>query len=153
LTRPGQGGGGDDHNVTLDAADDDWQWRRKIRSNPHFHLIYRIIVGVVGLVIIVVGLILLPAPGPGLFVVFLGLAVWASEFEWAQRLLHRAKHTLGVWNQWLKLQPWWVKGLLLLMTVVALAAIVWLMFLVSDVPGFFPDAVEEWLRKVPGLAD
>ena len=34
-------GGGDDHNVTLDAADDDWEWRRKIRSNPHSHLIYR----------------------------------------------------------------------------------------------------------------
>ena len=27
------------------------------------------------------------APGPGWLVVFFGLAIWASEFEWAQRLL------------------------------------------------------------------
>src|SRR5665647_2022604 len=39
------GWGGDDHNITLDAGDDDWEWRRKIRSNPHSHLIYRIVVG------------------------------------------------------------------------------------------------------------
>ena len=64
--------GGDDHNVTLDAADDDWQWRRTIRSNPHSHLIYRIVVGVLGLVIVVIGLIMVPFPGPGWLVVFTG---------------------------------------------------------------------------------
>jgi uncharacterized protein (TIGR02611 family) len=143
--------GGEDNNVTLDAADDDWQWRRKIRSNPRFHLIYRIVVGLVGLVIVVIGLIMVPFPGPGWLVVFLGLAIWASEFEGAQRLLHRAKHTLQVWSEWLKPKPWWIKGLVLLLTVAAVAAIFWLMFLISGVPGFFPDAVEEWLKKVPGL--
>jgi uncharacterized protein (TIGR02611 family) len=145
------GDGGDDHNVTLDAADDDWEWRRKIRANPHSHLIYRIIVGVVGLIIVVVGLIMVPFPGPGWFVVLLGLAVWASEFEWAQRLLHRAKHTLMTWNQWLRPQPWWVQGLALLVTAVSVAVIFWLVFLISGVPGFFPDAVQEWIKKVPGL--
>ena len=60
-TEPGRG---DDHNITLDAADDDWEWRRKIRSNPHSHLIYRIVVGVVGLIIVVLGLIMVPFPGP-----------------------------------------------------------------------------------------
>ena len=144
---------GDDHNITLDAADDDWEWRRQIRSNPHSHLIYRIVVGVVGLVIVVAGLVMVPFPGPGWLVVFLGLAIWASEFEWAQRLLHRAKRTLSTWTDWLRPQPWWIKGLALLATVVAVAVIFWLLFLVSGVPGLFPDAVEEWLKKVPGLAD
>ncbi len=143
----------DDGNVTLDSKDDDWEWRRKIRANPHSHRIYRIVVGVVGLIIVVLGLILVPFPGPGWLIVFLGLAVWASEFEWAQRLLHRAKRILEAWAEWLKPQPWWVKGLVLLVTVAAVAAIFWLMFLISGVPGFFPDAVEEWLKKVPGLAD
>ena len=123
-----------DHNITLDAADDDWEWRRKIRSNPHSHLIYRIVVGVVGLVIVVVGLIMVPFPGPGWLVVFVGLAIWASEFEWAQRLLHRARHTLSRWNVWLRRQPWWVKGLVLLVTMAAVAAIFWLLFLISGVP-------------------
>jgi uncharacterized protein (TIGR02611 family) len=145
--------GGEDHNVTLDAADDDWQWRRKIRSNPQSHLIYRIVVGVVGLAIVGLGVIMIPFPGPGWLVVFLGLGVWASEFEWAQRLLHFAKRTLQAWAEWLKPQPWWMKGLVLLVTVAAVAAIFWVLFLISGVPGFFPDAVEDWLKNVPGLAD
>lgn len=145
-------GSGDDHNVTLDAADDDWEWRRKIRSNAHSHRVYRIVVGLLGLVIVVVGLLMVPFPGPGWLVVFLGLAIWASEFERAQRLLHRAKGTLNAWTERLRPQPWWVKGLVLLATIAAVAAIFWLLLLISGVPGLLPDIVEEWLKKVPGLA-
>jgi uncharacterized protein (TIGR02611 family) len=140
-----------DDNITLDAADDDWQWRRKIRSNPRSHLIYRLIVGLVGLVTVVVGLILVPFPGPGWVIVFVGLAIWASEFEWAQRLLHSARRTLSVWNDWLRRQPWWVKGLVLLLTIAAVAVFFWLLFLISSVPSYLPDGVEVWLKKVPGL--
>ena len=145
--------GGSDHNVTLDAADDDWEWRRRIRSHPHSHLIYRIVVGVVGLVIVVIGLIMVPFPGPGWFVVFMGLAVWASEFEWAQQLLRRARRAFEVWTAWLMLKPSWVKGLAFLAAVLAVAAIFWLLFVISGVPGYLPDSVEEWLKKVPGLAE
>ena len=143
--------GGDDHNVTLDAADDDWEWRRKIRSNQHSHLIYRIVVGVVGLVIVVIGLIMVPFPGPGWLVVFVGLAIWASEFEWAQRLLHLAKSTLHAWATWLRPQPWWVKGLVLVGTMAAVAVVFWLLFLLSVVPAFLPDSIENWLKTLPGL--
>ncbi len=141
----------DDDNITLDAADDDWRWRRKIRSHPHSHLIYRILVGVLGLAIVVLGLILVPFPGPGWVIVFVGLAVWASEFEWAQRLLHRARRFLESWTQWLRVQAWWVKGLALLLTVAAVATIFWLLFLISGVPGYLPDMVENWLKNLPGL--
>lgn len=146
------GRGGDDHNITLDAADDDWEWRRKIRSNPHSHLIYRIVVGVVGLVIVVFGLILVPFPGPGWLIVFLGLAIWASEFEWAHHLLRHAKSTLHTWAVWLRPQPWWVKGLTLLLTLACVAVVFWLLFLISGVPPFLPDSIEEWIKRVPGLA-
>ena len=141
----------EDRNVILDAADDDWEWRRKIRANPHSHLIYRIVVGVVGLIIVVAGLIMVPFPGPGWLVVFLGLAIWASEFEWAQRVMHRAKSTLGAWTEWVRPQPWWIKGVVLLVTTAAVAAIFWLLFWISGVPGFFPDGIEDWLRRLPGL--
>ena len=153
MSRGNQGGGADDHNTTLDSVDDDWEWRRKIRSNPHSHLIYRLVVGVGGLIVVVVGLAMVPFPGPGWLVVFLGLALWASEFEWAQRLLQRAKHTLQAWSEWFKPQSWWMKGLVLLVTAAAVAAIFWVLFRISGVPGFFPDTVEVWLRRVPGLAD
>ena len=95
-------GARDDGNATLDAADDDWEWRRRIRSNPASHRVYRIVVGLVGLLIVVGGLALVPLPGPGWVIVFVGLAVWASEFEWAHRLLQFARHRLHVWSEWLK---------------------------------------------------
>jgi len=142
---------GKDREGSVKAADRDWEWRRKIRANPHSHLIYRIIVGIVGLVIFVVGLILVPFPGPGWLVVFLGLAIWASEFAWAQKLLKRARGTLETWNKLLQRQPWWVKAIAVLLTAAVVAVVIWLLFLVSGVPGYLPDAVERWLKALPGL--
>lgn len=44
-----------------------------------------------GLVLVVVGVLLaLPGvPGPGILLVFAGLALWANEFAWAERLRDR----------------------------------------------------------------
>ena len=50
-------------------------------------LLRRIAVTVVGTVILTVGVVLLVAPGPGLVVIALGLAVFAIEYEWARRHL------------------------------------------------------------------
>jgi hypothetical protein len=55
----------------------------------------RIVVFVVGFSLIVLGIILIPLPGPGWAVVFAGLAVLSTEFTWAERLLHWAKHHGG----------------------------------------------------------
>jgi uncharacterized protein (TIGR02611 family) len=46
---------------------------------------------VLGLAIVLVGLVLaLPGvPGPGLLVMFVGLTVLSTEFEWARRLRDR----------------------------------------------------------------
>ena len=130
---------------------DDWAWRRRIRSHPVSHRVYRVVVGLVGLLIVVGGLALVPLPGPGWIIVLIGLAVLASEFVWAHRLLQFARHRLHVWGEWLKPRPWWVKGLVGLGTAVLVAAFFYLLFLVSGVPGFFPDRVEGWLATVPGL--
>jgi uncharacterized protein (TIGR02611 family) len=135
-----------------DRIANDWAWRRKIRSNPQTHLIYRVIVGIVGLLVFVLGLFLVPLPGPGWLVVILGIVIWASEFAWAQRLLQRARHYLKVWTDWVQAQAWWVKALALVGTVILVAALFWLLFLISGVPGFFPDSIEKWLKHLPGLA-
>jgi uncharacterized protein (TIGR02611 family) len=50
-------------------------------------LLRRIAVSVAGTVILVVGVVLLVAPGPGLVVIALALAVFAIEFQWARRHL------------------------------------------------------------------
>jgi uncharacterized protein (TIGR02611 family) len=140
-----------DANLTIDAHEDDWAWRRRIRANPHTHRLYRILVGVVGLIVVSGGAVMIPFPGPGWLVVFIGVGIWASEFEWAARLLDFGKRTLKSWNAWLQVQAWWVQGLVLLVTLVAVALIFWGLFLVSGVPGFFPDFAENWLHAVPGL--
>ena len=43
-----------DHGILLDAQDDDWAWRRKIRANPATARLYRLAIGVVGLIIVVI---------------------------------------------------------------------------------------------------
>lgn len=51
----------------------------------------RVVVAVVGITIILVGVLLLVLPGPAFVVIPIGLAVLAIEFEWARRLLRRAR--------------------------------------------------------------
>ena len=50
-------------------------------------LLRRIAVTVAGTVILAVGVVLLVAPGPGLLVIALALAVFAIEYRWARRHL------------------------------------------------------------------
>ena len=46
---------------------------------------------VVGFTLLVVGLIMLFSPAPGLLVMILGLGILAAEFVWAKRLLGHIK--------------------------------------------------------------
>ena len=140
-----------DDNITLDAQDDDWAWRRRIRSKPSTHRIYRIGVALLGLVIVVGGLVAVPAPGPGWLIVFVGLSVWASEFEWAQRLLRWARGRLSRWNEWVQARTWWVKTGLGVGTAALVAAVFWGYLASQGVPGFLPDTVTSWLEGLPGV--
>lgn len=55
--------------------------------NDLVRLLRRIAITVAGTVILAVGVVLLVAPGPGLLVIAVALAVFAVEYEWAQRRL------------------------------------------------------------------
>ena len=60
----------------------------------------RIAVLVVGLVLLAAGVVLLVLPGPGLLVTMAGLALLATEYEWARRLLARLRqHARRLSNQ------------------------------------------------------
>jgi hypothetical protein len=50
-------------------------------------LLRRIAVTVAGIVVLAVGAVLLVAPGPGLLVIALALAIFAIEYRWARRRL------------------------------------------------------------------
>lgn len=51
----------------------------------------KIAVAVMGGTIILIGIVMLVAPGPGTVLIPIGLLVLASEFAWARWLLHRGK--------------------------------------------------------------
>jgi hypothetical protein len=51
----------------------------------------RIAVTVAGFAVILVGVAMLVLPGPGLLVIIAGLAILATEYVWAERLLRMAK--------------------------------------------------------------
>ena len=55
----------------------------------------RVAVTIAGFTVVIVGLILVPLPGPGWLIVFAGLAILATEYVWAQRLLNFAKSKVG----------------------------------------------------------
>ena len=129
----------------------DWAWRRRIRANPTSLKVYRGVVFALGLVLVVGGLVLVPLPGPGWFIVIVGIAVWASEFEPAARLLDFVKAKVRAWEEWLRPRPWWVKALVALGTALIVAGALWLVMQVSGVPGFLPDGITAWLETNAGL--
>ncbi|MBT2498920.1 TIGR02611 family protein [Agromyces sp. ISL-38] len=75
--------------------------RRRIHGRPALRRVYRILVGVLGGAIATLGLLLVPLPGPGWLVVFLGLAILGTEFPWARRLAAFTKRQLArFWAWW-----------------------------------------------------
>ena len=75
--------------------------RAWIDGKPRLRHAYRIGVGILGGTIAVVGLLLVPLPGPGWLIVFLGLAVLGTEFAWAKRMAAFVKRQLSrFWAWW-----------------------------------------------------
>ncbi|MER6123660.1 TIGR02611 family protein [Streptomyces sp. NPDC001795] len=62
-----------------------------IKARRALHLSWQVGVFVVGLAVVVAGVIMLPLPGPGWLVIFAGMAIWATEFVWAQLVLRWTK--------------------------------------------------------------
>jgi uncharacterized protein (TIGR02611 family) len=53
-----------------------------------------VVVLVAGLAVLATGILMIVLPGPAFIVIPLGLAILATEFLWARRLLQRMKRTL-----------------------------------------------------------
>lgn len=46
---------------------------------------------IIGFTLLLIGVVMLVTPGPGWFVILLGLGLLAAEFVWARRLMDRIK--------------------------------------------------------------
>lgn len=115
-----RGGGGDIRRLSALR-----RWRDGVRASRAGRLTLKIVVGVLGTAMVIGGLIMVPFPGPGWLVVFGGLAVLATEFAWAHRLLEFGKRMLGLWTQWLLRRSWPVRILVSAVTLAIAGAIVW----------------------------
>lgn len=137
-----------DEHVLLEPQEDRWAWRRKIRSNPHQLRVYRFAVAVAGLLLIGLGVVTGPLPGPGgIPLVLAGLAVWASEFRWAHRLMLKFKHGLHVFRTWSR--PKQTLAWVVFFACCGLFGYTYL--LVLGLPTWMPNQVDVLLQRLPGL--
>lgn len=68
---------------------------------PRLRWAYRLGVALLGTLIVIVGLILVPLPGPGWLIVFLGLATLGTEFPAAARFGAYARRVVTkLWHRW-----------------------------------------------------
>jgi len=56
-----------------------------------FAWLRRAVVALIGFTVLLIGLAMVVLPGPAIIVIPLGLAILATEFVWARRLLEKAR--------------------------------------------------------------
>ena len=66
--------------------------RTGLDRNPR---IRKFVVALIGGTILLIGLVLVVLPGPAIVVIPVGLAILASEFAWARRIIRRGKIFVG----------------------------------------------------------
>ncbi len=136
------------HHVLIEPEEDRWAWRRRIRQNPHQLRIYRVAVGFAGLLLICLGLVTGPLPGPGgIPLVLLGLAIWSSEFEWAYRLRQRFKAEIKKFRGW----PTGKKVAFWIIFFAVCAGFGYTYLVVLGPPFWMPDVGANLLEHLPGV--
>jgi len=106
----------------------------------------RVVIGIAGGLVVLIGIVLIPYPGPGWLVVFAGLAILSTEFEFAARILEKLREEYEKGKAWLKRQPSWVQLASLLGTGVIVVVTVWLLNGFGFV-NYFLGLDQEWLNS------
>ncbi|MFR9731989.1 TIGR02611 family protein [Saccharopolyspora sp. MS10] len=101
--------------------------RERIRSNPTLNTTYRVALGTGGTLLLIVGIIAIPYPGPGWLIVFAALGILATEFHWAHRVNMFTKRHYHRWVDWLGRQHWTVKLGIAALTGLIVVVTLWLL--------------------------
>jgi uncharacterized protein (TIGR02611 family) len=120
------------------------RWRRRLAARRPFDHGYRVAVGIVGGLIVAMGLVTIPLPGPGWLTVIAGLFVLATEFTWAERLLEFTKRQVKRWTDWVTARPLWVRLLLAAVTAAFVYGVLVVTLHVWGVPDWVPGWVPLW---------
>jgi uncharacterized protein (TIGR02611 family) len=101
-------------------------WRHKMNETAVGRIGVKLAVAAIGTLVIAIGVILLPLPGPGWVIVFAGLAILAVEFHWARRLLIFGRGQLRRWTSTMRSGSWPLRIASTLALVAVLAVAVWI---------------------------
>lgn len=117
-------------------------WAARLHERPLAHrrrsIWYRVAFAIAGGLVLLLGIVTIPLPGPGWATVFVGLGMLAVEFAWAERLALVILAGLQLfWTRWLK-APAWQRALALVALAASLALAVMLSATLVGVPGFVP---------------
>jgi uncharacterized protein (TIGR02611 family) len=126
------------------------RWRDLLRDRPAAEFGYRIAVAVIGLAVLAVGIIAIPYPGPGWAIVFVGLAILATEFDWARRLLAYTRERYDKVMAWFRRQGRWVQAIGAAFTGAIVVATLWLLGAVGW-SAEFVGLEHDWLKSPIGL--
>jgi uncharacterized protein (TIGR02611 family) len=77
-----------------------------IKRTPAGRLVWRIVIGLIGGAITVIGAVALIGPGPGILILLAGLGILATEFAWAGRVMHYTKDVANRTAARTGMKPW-----------------------------------------------
>jgi len=112
--------------------------------------IKRIAIGVVGSLVLLVGIVAIPYPGPGWLIVFAGLAILAAEFDWAKRVLLKVRGRYDRWQLWIKRQSAAIKAVVWSLTALVVVVTIYLL----NGYGYINDWLNlglDWVRSPLGI--
>jgi uncharacterized protein (TIGR02611 family) len=143
-----------------DSVGEPGRIRRSLHANPVLSLTTKIVVAVVGALVTVVGVVMLVTPGPAFVLIPLGLAILATEFEfarrwlrWARRKAQEAKDKAEALDPAVRRRRLLVTGVAVLLVVAAVTAYV----AVYDWPHFavggwdWVQSLAGWVPDLPGM--
>jgi len=117
---------------------------RTLHANAALSLTTKIVVGIVGTAVALVGVVMLVTPGPAFVLIPLGLAILATEFEWAHRWLEKAKDKARAAKERAEAVDPKVRRRRLLLTALAVAAVIGAVAVLVAAFGWPSYAVDGW---------
>lgn len=126
------------------------QWRERLRQHRTTNAAYRVVVGVTGAIVLTAGIIAIPYPGPGWAIVFIGLAILASEFAWAHHTLRFAKGRYDAFMDWFGQQALWIRAVGTTLTAVVVFGTLWLVGALDLIAGWV-GVGQPWLQSPIGI--
>jgi uncharacterized protein (TIGR02611 family) len=102
--------------------------RRRLNSTRRGRIGVKIAVAFVGAVVIALGVVLLPLPGPGWVIILTGMAILSMEFRWARKLLRFTRDQLQRWARLVRQGHWLVRMTSVLLTLGVIGGALWLSY-------------------------